>query len=659
VLGLVGLLTVAGCGAPGDPTPGTLNNLGSDNNGADLCGDSVCGGGGTMCCDETCVNPNTARNHCGGCGVACGPLEDCFGGACRSRNNPPTASAGADRTARVGRAVMLDGSGSSDPDGDPLTYAWTLTVPDGSDSTLEGADTPTPRFVPDRNGRYLVTLVVNDGHANSPPAGVRVDASTDTNNPPEAQAGPDRDVTTGQPVTLDGSASSDADQDPLTFAWTLLAQPDGSDLTLDAADTATASFTPPLDGDYVFELIVNDGRANSPPDTVTITAGPEANTAPVALAGDDVAVVVGTEVVLDGSASTDPDGDPLTFAWRVATRPDASVAALVGADQESASFTPDIEGDYVVELIVNDGTDDSPADRVNLTASPSGNTPPVADAGPDQSVTVGARVVLDGTASGDDDGDALTFAWTFASAPPTSQAALTGGMTSAPEFTADVVGTWEVELIVNDGTVASAASTVTITAADVPNATPVAHAGTDVTVAVGTPVTLDGSGSTDADGDPLTYAWTIQSAPATSTAALSAANTAAPGLTPDLAGDYLIRLVVNDGTVDSAPDTVLVTATVAANQPPTACIGGDMTGTVAMAVSLDAACSTDPDGDGLTYLWTLTSAPMGSTLTLLDTTMATLTFTPDVEGAYELTLEVSDVPAGATDTLSTTVTVTP
>jgi len=92
------------------------------------------------------------------------------------------------------------------------------------------------------------------------------------------------------------------------------------------------------------------------------------------------------------------------------------------------------------------------------------------------------------------------------------------------------------------------------------NTAPIANAGPDQTVTVDDVVTLDGSGSTDPNGDGLTYAWTLTSIPGGSTAALTGGTTVSPTFTADLAGVYVASLVVNDGTVNSAADTVTITA---------------------------------------------------------------------------------------------------
>jgi hypothetical protein len=90
------------------------------------------------------------------------------------------------------------------------------------------------------------------------------------------------------------------------------------------------------------------------------------------------------------------------------------------------------------------------------------------------------------------------------------------------------------------------------------NSAPVAHVGVDQTVAVPYTVRLDGSASSDVDGDPLTYRWALLSAPSGSEACLLEPMTVAPSLRLEVPGTYVIQLIVNDGHVDSHPDTVSV-----------------------------------------------------------------------------------------------------
>ena len=94
-------------------------------------------------------------------------------------NTAPVSNAGAAQSATAGTTVKLDGSASTDADNDTLSYAWTLvSKPAGSASTLVGADTAKPTFIPDVAGSYVASLIVNDGKVNSDPATVTVTAQT-------------------------------------------------------------------------------------------------------------------------------------------------------------------------------------------------------------------------------------------------------------------------------------------------------------------------------------------------------------------------------------------------------------------------------------------------------------------------------------------------
>jgi hypothetical protein len=96
-------------------------------------------------------------------------------------------------------------------------------------------------------------------------------------------------------------------------------------------------------------------------------------------------------------------------------------------------------------------------------AAGGGNTAPTANAGADQSVATGSTVNLDSSGSIDPEGDSLSYSWTFVAKPAGSSASLAGANTASPSFVADVDGTYEVKLIVNDGSVGDE-DTVVVTA---------------------------------------------------------------------------------------------------------------------------------------------------------------------------------------------------
>jgi hypothetical protein len=124
-------------------------------------------------------------------------------------------------------------------------------------------------------------------------------------------------------------------------------------------------------------------------------------------------------------------------------------------------------------------------------------------------------------------------------------------------FFADTPGTYVIQLVVNDGLLDSVASTVTITAQST-NQPPIADAGYDTAGGVGDTIFLDGHGSYDPDGDPITYSWNFINMPAGSSAFLDDPTSAIPTFTIDISGIYEVELIVFDGQDYSAPDTVLV-----------------------------------------------------------------------------------------------------
>jgi hypothetical protein len=175
----------------------------------------------------------------------------------------PTANAGADVAVHAGTRVALDGSGSSDPLGRPLAYAWRLiAIPSGSTASLESANAVRPSLLADRPGDYTVELVVSNTHGFVSAADVVVIRSA--NAVPVASAGPDQIVSAGATVRLDGGGSTDADGDVLTYSWRLESKPSGSRAQIAAPSARETSFTADKTGLYVIRLAVRDGFAESP-----------------------------------------------------------------------------------------------------------------------------------------------------------------------------------------------------------------------------------------------------------------------------------------------------------------------------------------------------------------------------------------------------------
>ncbi len=274
---------------------------------------------------------------------------------------------------------------------------------------------------------------------------------------PVAAAGADQTVAAGAGVTLDGSASNDPDGEIRTYAWVQTA---GPAVTLNADDTAMASFTAPgQSANLTLSLTVTDNDGLSDTDTVNVTVLGPPNAPPTADAGADQEVAAGVVVTLDGSASRDTDDGIATYAW---AQMDGPTVMLDGADTATATFTaPGASTSLTFTLTVTDGDGSSDTDDVIVTVTAPPNAPPVADAGADRSVTAGASVTLDGGGSHDPEAAPLSYAWTQLSG---SQVQFSNASRATVRFTApSSAGVLRFQLTVTDAAGESDADSVAIT----------------------------------------------------------------------------------------------------------------------------------------------------------------------------------------------------
>jgi hypothetical protein len=402
----------------------------------------------------------------------------------------------------------------------------------------------------------------------------------DKNRSPVASAGPDQNANRNASVTLDGTGSTDADGNALAYRWT---QTGGTPVSLSAATSSQPTFTAPAQSAVLtFQLVTNDGKVDSPADSVAITVK---NRVPVAAAGADMPVESGEIAVADGAGSTDPDADALTYTW---IQVSGTAVTIIDVAPGKVQFVaPPTATDVVLGLSVSDGESTSTQDTVTFhIVENAGNLRPVANAGQDTTMPRKSDVLVWGSGF-DPNGSALTYFWEQVSGAPVTLVTPTAQYL---RFTApDTAGPLTFALRVNDGRLTSNADEVVVT---IRNFEPSLSA---VAISPGTAFTNDtlslDFAAFDADSDTLTYAYEWQRNGAT--VAGQTSSTFPPSLTTK--NDVITATVsANDGidtTTAQATATILDSPAVLSASAPTAMNYGD---TLTFTVT-----ASDPDGDAI------------------------------------------------------------
>ena len=540
-------------------------------------------------------------------------------------NTPPTANAGTDFAVSPLQTVQLN-AGQSYDDTLIATYAWTQIS--GPTVTLANANTATPFFTaPSTYGASMIfqlTVTDTEGASSSDSVVVSVSAK------PIVDAGNDLYFNPNQVVNLSAIAS-DLDGSISSYQWT---QTYGFSVSLSNATTANASFTAPNYGtSYTFKITVTDNNGQTATDTVNVYIVYPPSVGISYASG----VNPGAQAVLDGSPSIAQNGASITtYAW---TQTGGSAVNMQNQNTAILTFTASNNPGEVLsfKLTITDSNGMSDSATVSVTV----NVGPSVTMMPDTYVATNTMMYIQMIAYSSY--GTISTSWTQSAGTPVSISDQGPGIAliTTPASPTTLI----FELHVTDS---YTGITTTEEVRVIVGGAPLANAGEDQNVNPSTTVTLDGSTSSDADGNISTYSWTQLSG---TNVTLSNANAvSATFIAPNTAGTMVFQLTTTDNNGYTASDKV----TIRVNAPPLANAGVDQVVSPNDSVSLDGSASIATVGSISSYLWEQVS---GLAVTINNATTATPSFIAPSIGSLVLRLTVTDT-NGATSTDDVTIVVT-
>ncbi|MFT3789111.1 MAG: PKD domain-containing protein [Tepidisphaeraceae bacterium] len=556
-------------------------------------------------------------------------------------------------TAYEGGALTLTAHPADAGSADTFTYAWSGTKDNVAiDMSALTTNAATLSYTPPDNGDYVFTVRITDDD------GSHVDVSTNTititNAAPTATiSGPATALETDTGLSYSVSATDAGSADVtagFTYLWSVTKN--GGAFALPGGTTVNAtnfSFTPDDDGAYVVSVVVTDKDNQAATFTKNVTVS---NVAPTASITGAPTIAPEGGTILANSTVGDIANDTVTRLWSVTK--DGQVYTLGGGvttNAASFNFIPNDNGAYVLHLTVTDEDGGSrTVDSGSITVTNALPNATISGA-PGSPVNEGASVTLTANATDPGSADTFTYAWTVTR---NGQAYSLSGVTtnaSTLTFSPGDNGTYVAWVHVTDDdgsyTDASSASFVALNVA--PTASISGEPGGPVVE--GTAVSVTAAPSDAGALDTFSYSWSVTRNGSNYT--VSNTTGATFDFTPANQGTYVATVVVTDddgGTVSASSSNIVVT-----NGAPTATLTGVPGGAIneGSAITVGADVIDPGVSDTINYAWSVTKN--GNAFTT--GTSSSITFTPDDQADYVVSLTVSDGDGGSGSVTSGTITV--
>jgi len=379
-----------------------------------------------------------------------------------SENKTPIADAGRDVTVKVDTIVRLDGSKSYDIDGGIEKFDWFISKkPKDSTAFIVGDTLVLASIIVDVEGEYVVSLKVSDAETESEISRIKLKVTSESSDT-VADAGDDQNIKLNSSVYLDGSKSV-GETEEIVYKWYFVSIPEGSQAMIAKADSVNPEFECDKKGTYVVGLVISDSQKESKEDTVAVVVDNSKNSSPIAkIVGLNTYVKNRTNLILDGSLSTDPEKDELIYRWFFKNKPSTGNTEILNSTSPRATLSGLVTAYYMIGLEVSDGDKtDTTEGWVMVNPSISITEKPSSDAGYNQKAFITSEVKLRGSGKSNSYIKKLNYNWSFKKKPYGSKATLAKGKDAS--FKADILGEYLVELETSVGKIKSNKDVVKIT----------------------------------------------------------------------------------------------------------------------------------------------------------------------------------------------------